>query len=62
MKIDVKLEPDVIGLLHEVNRQATIRERDGKRQIKEAARMRELGLALTAKFRRLKERMDRNGR
>jgi hypothetical protein len=58
MKLDHKNEPDVIAILHEIDRQATILERNGNRQIKESQRMREISSALTAKFRKLKKRLS----
>lgn len=44
---------DVLVLLNEVDRQATILERAGKRQLKEAARMRQLRIAMQGQFQRL---------
>jgi hypothetical protein len=62
MKMDVKMEPDVIAILAEIDRQAILLDLDGKRKLKESRRMRELHNATLAKFRNLKKRMDANGR
>jgi hypothetical protein len=60
--MSVTKEPAVIAILHDVARLATLLERQGKRNLKEAKVARDMHDALLVKFRAIDKRINADGR